>query len=393
VRVLIFALVHIADMTTRMKKTISFSLVAFYTCMVSITWSQATAPKYSNEFLNIGVGARAQGLSLAHIAQVDDVTSGYWNPAGLVGVNCDLQLAGMHSEYFAGIAKYDYAAIAKRIDSVSVAAISFVRFGVDDIPNTTDLIDAGGNIDYDRITTFSAADYAFILSYGRNGLPGLRSKSVTTNTDQRHGFSWGANAKIIYRQVGSFANAWGFGLDAGAQYFSKKWRFGAVLRDVTSTFNAWTYTLDDRTKEVFAATGNEIPTNGLEVTLPRLLLGTGRVFQAKKVTIAPEINLTVTTDGRRNVLINSNPISIDPSFGVEIGYNKIIFLRGGIGNTTKIKDFDGSTGYTFQPNIGIGLRIKTLYVDYALSDIGNVSDVLYSNVFSLRYDLFKSAKK
>ena len=167
----------------------------------------------------------------------------------------------------------------------------------------------------------------------------------------------------------------------------------AVLQDVQSTFNAWTYTLDERTKQVFAATGNEIPTNGLEVTLPRLLLGAGRVFQIKKVSIAPEINLTVTTDGQRNVLINSNPISIDPSLGFEVGYNKVIFLRGGVGNATKIKDFDGSTGYTFQPNIGVGLRLKALYIDYALSDIGNVSDVLYSNVFSLRYDLFKSNKK
>jgi hypothetical protein len=359
----------------------------------SIVEAQTTAPKYSNEFLNIGVGAKAQGMSLAQVAQVDDATSGYWNPAGLVGVRSDLQLAGMHSEYFAGIAKYDYAAIAKRIDSNSVAAISFIRFGVDDIPNTTELIDAGGNIDYDRITTFSAADYAFILSYGRNGLPGINTNAIQNSPDQRTGFSWGANAKIIYRQVGSFANAWGFGLDAGAQYYTTKWRFGAVLRDVTSTFNAWTYSLDERTKQVFAATGNEIPTNGLEVTLPRLLLGAGRVFQIKKVSIAPEINLTVTTDGKRNVLINSDPISIDPSFGFEVGYNKVIFLRGGVGNATKVKDFDGSTNYTFQPNIGVGLRLKNLYIDYALSDIGNVSDVLYSNVFSLRYDLFKSSKK
>ena len=376
-----------------MKQIIPFLLLVQGLCFASQGWAQTVAPKYSNEFLNIGVGARAQGMSLAQVAQVDDVTSGYWNPAGLVGVRCDLQLAGMHSEYFAGIAKYDYAAIAKRIDSSSVAALSFIRFGVDDIPNTTELIDAGGNIDYDRITTFSAADYAFILSYGRNGLPGLKGSTATANSAQRSGFSWGVNAKIIYRQVGSFANAWGFGIDAGAQYFSEKWRFGAVLRDVTSTFNAWSYSLDERTKQVFAATGNEIPTNGLEVTLPRLLLGAGRLFQFNKVSVAPEINLTVTTDGQRNVLINSNPISIDPSFGFEVGYSKVIFLRGGIGNATKIKDFDGSTGYSFQPNIGVGLRLKSLYIDYALSDIGNVSDVLYSNVFSLRYDLFKSAKK
>jgi hypothetical protein len=263
---------------------------------------------------------------------------------------------------------------------------------VDDIPNTTELIDAGGNIDYDRITTFSAVDYAFILSYGRNGFPGTSASASTNTQGQRLGFSWGINAKIIYRQIGSFANAWGFGLDAGAQYYTSKWRFGAVARDVTSTFNAWSYSLDDRTKQVFEATGNAIPSNGLEVTLPRLIVGAAREFQIKKFTIAPEINLTMTTDGKRNVLITANPVSIDPSLGFELGYNKTIFLRGGIGNATRIKNFDGSNGMTFQPNIGIGLRLKSLYIDYALSDIGNVSDVLYSNVFSLRYDLFKSTK-
>ena len=173
-------------------------------------------PKYVNEFLNIGVGARALGMSLAQVASVKDVTSGYWNPAGLTGIGSDLQVAAMHSEYFAGIAKYDYAAIGKTIDSSSAASISFIRFGVDDIPNTTELIDAGGNINYDRITTFSAADYAFILSYGRKGLPrnrqlGASSIDVVDPNSLVNKFRWGVNAKIIHRQVGSFAASWGFG--------------------------------------------------------------------------------------------------------------------------------------------------------------------------------------
>ena len=63
--------------------------------------------KYSNEFLAIGVGGRSLGMSNACVATIDDVTSGYWNPAGLMGIESDLQIGLMHSEYFAGIAKYD----------------------------------------------------------------------------------------------------------------------------------------------------------------------------------------------------------------------------------------------------------------------------------------------
>lgn len=348
-------------------------------------------PKYSNEFLNIGVGARALGMSLSQIATVNDVSAGFWNPAGLSGITSDLQVAGMHSEYFAGIAKYDYAAVGKAIDSVSAASISFIRFGVDDIPNTTELIDAGGNIDYDRITSFSAVDYAFIFSYGRKGFP-FRPPSAQSAVDGRtaqQGFRWGANAKVIYRHVGDFAQAWGFGLDVGAQMDFKKWKFGAMAKDITSTFNAWSYTLTDRTKQIFASTGNEIPVNSLEVTLPRLILGVGREFQIKKISLLTEVNAVMTTDGRRNVLISANPVSIDPSLGLEAGYNKIIFLRLGVGNIQRVKNFDGSAGMTLQPNLGLGLRIKNLQLDYALSDIGNVSDVLYSNVFSLKLDIYR----
>ncbi|MEK7253297.1 MAG: hypothetical protein AAB316_01010, partial [Bacteroidota bacterium] len=41
------------------------------------------AQKYSNEFLSIGVSARAQGMGNSVVASIDDVTAGYWNPAGL----------------------------------------------------------------------------------------------------------------------------------------------------------------------------------------------------------------------------------------------------------------------------------------------------------------------
>jgi hypothetical protein len=372
------------------------AFIALFSCVFitaqTLAQTNDITPKSSNEFLNIGVGARALGMSMAQVATVSDVTAGYWNPAGINHLGSRLQVAAMHSEYFAGIAKYDYASIGKAIDSSSAAAFSIIRFGVDDIPNTTELIDAGGNVDYDRITKFSAVDYAFIFSYGRNGWPGKNTTSATQQTiidplQQTNRFRWGVNAKVIYRHIGDFAKAWGFGLDAGMQYDYNHWHFGAVAKDITSTFNAWSYSLNDRTKEVFQNTGNEIPQNGLEVTLPRIVLGAGRSFDIKKVTLLAEANATLTTDGKRNVLISANPVSIDPTIGIEAIYNKLIFVRAGVGNIQRVSDFDQSTYLTLQPNIGLGLRLRNLQIDYALSDIGNVSDVLYSNVFSLRIDI------
>jgi len=371
--------------------------VFFFSQWMLAQSSTDLTPKYSNEFLTIGVGARGLGMSGSQVATVSDVTAGYWNPAGINGLSQRLQVAAMHSEYFAGIAKYDYASIGKALDSSSAAAFSVIRFGVDDIPNTTELIDAGGNVDYDRITKFSAVDYAFILSYGRNGWPGKNTTSATQQTivdplQKGNRFRWGVNAKVIYRHIGDFASAWGFGLDAGMQYDFNRWHFGAVAKDITSTFNAWSYTLSDRTKEVFESTGNEIPQNGLELTLPRFILGAGRSFDIKKITLLAEMNATLTTDGKRNTIISSNPISIDPNIGLEAIYNKMIFVRAGVGNIQRMSDFDQSTYFTVQPNVGLGLRIRNLQIDYALSDIGNVSDVLYSNVFSLRVNIAPKKK-
>ncbi|MCK5821021.1 MAG: hypothetical protein KAH17_04000, partial [Bacteroidales bacterium] len=104
--------------------------------ILAITASLSAQVKYSNEFLNIGVGARTMGMGGAGIALVDDVTAGYWNPSALIGIDSDFDISLMHAEYFAGLAKYDYAALAYKIDEESVAAISFIRLGVDDIPNT-----------------------------------------------------------------------------------------------------------------------------------------------------------------------------------------------------------------------------------------------------------------
>jgi len=356
------------------------ALFLFLSLVILGQWAFAQAPKYSNEFLSIGVGARGLAMSKAQVASINDVSAAYWNPAGLVGIQSNLQIAGQHAEYFAGIANYDYIGLASKIDSSSALGFSFIRFGVDDIPNTTDLIDQNGQVNYDRITSFSAADYAFLVSYAKQmGVKGL---------------SLGGNVKIIYRQIGDMAKAWGFGLDVGAQYKRGNWQFGATGRDITSTFNSWSFDLNERTIEVFESTGNEIPQNGLEITLPKLSLGAARSFNIKdRVGILVELNTDITTDGRRNVLVSGDPFSVDPNLGIEIDYMGIFFLRGGFGNVQRIKAEIGNYNeYTFQPNIGIGVNIKeTLSIDYALTDLGDQSVALYSNVFSLRLAINKKS--
>lgn len=357
-------------------KNFFFLIILWSCCVTSLVFGQTTAPKYSNEFLNIGVGARALGMSNVQAASVNDVTAAYWNPAGLLSMKNKHEVALMHAEYFAGIAKYDYGGLATHLDSQSVIGFSIIRFGVDDIPDTRYLYDANGALNYNNIRYFSSADYAFLLSYARETkiIPGMQL---------------GANFKVIHRSVGQFANAWGFGLDAGAQYVKKKWRFGLMARDITGTFNAWSHNTA-LIQDIYTQTGNEIPQNSIEVTLPKAILGVARHFRIhKKVGLLTAIDLVNTFDGKRNVLIKSNVVSIDPMAGIEVDYNQIIFLRFGAGNIQKIKDFDKGTVTRFQPNFGVGVRISKIYIDYALTDIGNQAESLYSHVFSLKLALNK----
>ena len=323
--------------------------------------------------MNIGVSARSFGMGFTAVSFTNDVTSGYWNPAGLNDMDSKYQLALMHSSYFGGLANYDYAAFAISLDDKSKIAISAIRFSVDDIPDTRYLVDVNGSINYDNIEFFSSSDYGFFLSYARNlsVLGGIKA---------------GGNVKIIHRTVGSFSKAWGFGLDFGLQKTLNKWNLGLVARDILGTFNAWSHNADEF-EIIYARTGNDVPINSLEVTLPRLILGGSRSFDfTESFGLLASIDLDLTFDGKRNTIVRSDLISIDPKAGLEFDYKKIAFLRVGANQLQQIRDFDESISWTFQPNMGVGIKVQDLTIDYALTDIGDLAPGLFSHVFSLKVD-------
>lgn len=355
-------------------------------CLLLLTISagacQAQFRKYSNEFLNIGAGARGLAMGGAQVATTEDGDAGYWNPAGLVYVFDHPSIGLMHADYFAGIGKYDYLSGAMPIgDKYKSLGISIMRFGVDDIPNTLFLVEPDGSLNYNNIQSFSSADYAFILSY-----------SHMFKDEEKRQLSWGANTKIIYRSVGSFATAWGFGFDLGFMYKTPTWRLGITARDVTSTFNAWSFSFDEREKEVLYLTNNDIPIKSTELTAPRLVIGGAYNFAfGENFHLLAETDLNVTFDGQRNTLISANPVSIDPHFGIEANINDIVFIRAGAQNFQKALA-DGDTlnqkqVWIFQPSIGAGFKIGNVNIDYAYTNLANQSNPLYSHIFSLRLDI------
>ncbi|GGZ80943.1 PorV/PorQ family protein [Algibacter mikhailovii] len=332
-----------------------------------------TVRKYSNEFMNIGVDAAALGMSNAVTSHTSDVNSGYWNPAGLVHLE-DNQLSLMHSSYFANIANYDYAAFAMPLDDRSAVAFSLIRFAVDDILNTTQLIDEQGNINYDRISLFSTADYGLTFSYARR-LP-------------VQGLNYGINAKVIRRIIGDFASSWGFGLDFGIQFQTpNEWKFGLMARDITTTFNTWAIDEDEFSKIQGAVVGQnqELPET-TEITIPKLQIGISKLIDFNyDYTLLTSVNLNMRF-AETNDVISTSFASINPALGFEFGYIDMVYLRAGMGNFQNELQFNNTDQLTFQPSFGLGFKYSGIQIDYAFTDIGDQSVALYSNVFSLKLD-------
>ena len=150
--------------------------------------SEIDAQTFSNEFLSIGVGARAQALGKSVVATTDDVTASFWNASGLVrNTHDDWQFGAMHAEWFAGVGKFDYIAATRKIDDNRKAiSLSLIRFGIDDIPNTLNLFEADGSVNFDNVVPFSASDYAFLGGY---------SQYLFKDSDQ---WTVGGNLKVVY---------------------------------------------------------------------------------------------------------------------------------------------------------------------------------------------------
>lgn len=341
--------------------------------------SSAQFRKYSNEFLNIGAGARGLAMGSAQAASVNDATAGYWNPAALTRVQDATSVSLMDASYFSNIANYEYGAVAVPTnDNRRTLGVSLLRFGVDDIPNTLFLVEPDGSINYNNISSFSSSDWALLLSFAQK-----------IRDDEDFKTSFGVNAKVIYRSVGHFAKAWGFGLDAAFAMQKGNWNAAIVAKDVSTTFNAWSFHFTDREKEALYLTKNDIPVKSSEITAPRLTLASSYLFPiGGSFKLLAEGDLDFTFDGKRNTILSGNPVSADPHLGLEAQIKEVFFVRAGITNFQRaLKDSDTTNQkrvWIYQPSLGAGFKLNNVYIDYAFTNLANQSNPLYTHVFSLK---------
>ena len=309
--------------------------------------------KYAGEFMAIGVGGRALGLGSAYVALANDVTAGYWNPAGLSKITYP-EITLMHDERFGGLVNYDYGAVALPVSVNATLAFSAIRLGVDNIPNTQNAgIDANGNplppdqwqnfvrLDPSRITYFNAADWAFYVSYAKR------------STER---FSYGANLKVVRRVLGD-ASATGIGFDVGAQYLvGERLALGANFQDVTTTLVAW-------------STGRN------ELISPTLKLGSAYFIDALSGRFAPAFDVDMRFEDRKTASeAHIGRLSMDFHSGVEFDFRDIVALRVGYSDIKEL-------------NLGAGIHLPKFDIDYSFAKFNNTEQLGNTHRISLTFTL------
>ena len=310
--------------------------------------SGSSRAKYAGEFIAIGVGGRALGLGGAYVAVANDVTAGYWNPAGLSQLVYP-QFTLMHDERFGGLINYDYGAVALPAGSNASVAFCVIRLGVDNIANTqnawTDLnhdgIPESNEIDYSKITYFNAADWAMYLSYARK-----------VSDD----FSYGANLKIIRRENGE-SGATGLGFDVGAQYrVTDKLAVGATAQDLTTTLVAW-----------------NSGTN--ELITPTLKLGSAYSIDAFDGRFTPAFDIDMRFENRASASnAHIGNISLDFHTGLEFDFKNVVALRTGYSDLGSL-------------NIGAGIHLPKFDIDYSFAKFDGADEIGNTHRISITFTL------
>lgn len=301
--------------------------------------------KYAGEFAYLGAGPRGTAMGGAFTALSNDVTSTYWNPAGLIEAD-GVQALFMHSKQFISSIQNNYLTFSAPYDNNSAIGFSIYYLTVINIPDSRNAFnEIEGTVNYSDVTFFNTGDYIFTASYARQYSDNI---------------NWGLNIKLIYRDY-DIESATGLGFDLGLKYIDKNLKVGAVLRDVTGTLMAWS-------------------TNTTELITPSLRLGAAYTIPIPSLNLdlKPALDVNILNENRQYAAqVNLGSLSADLLAGIEVTYDNIISLRAGMDDIRRF-------------TTGVGVSIPRVNIDYSFtayeSELGNIHRISLHTFFGTLFD-------
>jgi len=303
------------------------------------------------QFLKIGVGARAMGLGGSFTALANDVSTLYWNPAGITNLR-GFSFAVTHTEWFADIS-HDFAGIVYPLSSSDVIALNVVALNTGEQEVTTVTQPEGTGIFYD------VSDLAIGLSYARV-LTDRFSVGLTVKYIQQNMYNESANTFAV--DIGTYLRT-GFHDLIIAMNMSN---FGGSMqlegRDLI--------TITDLNNQV---SGNYNPDAQLKTEpwpLPLIFrVGIAMDLVGGNDPIVPSENnrFTLAIDG-----VHPNDNTEKLNIGGEYAWNENVFARLGYKINYDVEE------WTFGVGLKFDIGSNQVGFDYALvdfNDLGKVSQI------------------
>lgn len=296
-------------------------------------------------FLEIGIGARAEAMGGAYVAQFGYAESIYWNPAG-IAFSDKVQTNFSNTRWLADT-RLDFGTIVLPISSFNGAiAIGFTTLGIPSQPVRTVAQPEGTGEMYD------ARDFAFSFS---------GSSKLADN------FSVGLTAKYISQRIYA-VSATQLAIDAGILYKTplEGLSMGASLSNFGEDMSLSGRILDDIIDPDLANEGVEnIPVRykTRSEALPQLF----RFGLAYKSEFNSLMGFTTEID-----VLHPRGATESVNLGSEIHFRRMAFLRAGYQSMFERYAINGLT-------LGAGIRYTlsdrtTFTMDYSWSDWGILND-------------------
>ena len=317
-----------------------FLLILLSLCFGSMIFAQTKVGTTAANFLTIPVGARASAMGGAFTADASDVTSAYWNAAGLARLGKD-EFTASFSNWIAGT-KLSWFGLSYQLDEDDAIGLSInqLNYGQEEITTTSQPNGTGQN--------WTASDIALGLSYSRN------------LTDR---FSVGGTVKYITQNIWN-ESASAFAMDIGLL-------FNTQLQGLRIGMNITNF-------------GTEMQLAGQDLLIPGDInpsqTGNNKTIAANLQTSSWPLPLVFTVGVGYDVLNNDtwgwtvesdavypNNQSGYLNLGTEVNWTKILYLRAGYFSLFKQNVQGGLSA-----GIGIDYDFGAFYakVDYSYTNFG-----------------------